>query len=500
MARNLNASALQLSGCDLDKKRVENQTQNSMNRSQSTLRSVQHLATILCLGFSIYGQFVTAATAEWPRFRGVGGAGVSDGSNLPADFGPDVNLAWKTPVPEGCSSPVIAGNHIWVAGYEGNHRYVSCLDLSTGRLRWQRPVEAVSEEHKSPPNDAASSTPVTDGLNIYALFSGFGLVSYDENGHERWRVRLGPFTQPHGMASSPILAADQVIVLADQIQDSFLAAFDTKTGRQKWRAARPNFVGGYSTPVLWGDQIVVAGPIELDAYAPATGARLWSLPKLGVMPIGSPALAGGRIFVNNGAVPPFEALAKMANIGPNGNGKITADQFPDPSFKEAVLAIDRAYGNGDGAIDKSEWDGALKLMETLNTLVAVQLSDSAPKELWRSAKILADVASPLDYQNILYLLKDGGLLTAMNSATGEILWRERVSDSGSRYFASPVAGDGKIFLAGEDGHISVVKAGREFLRLSDNNIGEQCYATPAIAGKFLLVRTLHTLWSFALKY
>jgi outer membrane protein assembly factor BamB len=437
-------------------------------------------------------------SADWERFRGFEGAGVSQAHDLPEEFGPKTNLIWRTAAPAGCSSPVVAGNRVWLAGYENNRRLVWCLDLSNGRHLWEREIDATGSERKSKPNDAASSTPVTDGVNVYALFSGFGLVSYGSNGEERWRVPLGPFTQPHGMASSPILAGNQIIVLADQIQDSYVAAFDTATGKLKWRTARPNFVGGYSTPLLWHDKVVVAGPVELVAYAADSGVRLWSVPKMGVMPIGSPACGADRIFVNNGAVPPFEALAKMKGDR-NGDGKLTPEEFPDPSFKEAVLAIDRVYGNGDGAVDKAEWNGALKLMETLNTLVAVQWTGSNPKEVWRSTKLFADVASPLVYQNVLYLLKDGGLLTGLDPDNGDVLWRERVAETGSRYFASPVAADGKVFIVGENGQASVVKAGRVFSRLSLNDLGEECYATPAIGGEFLLIRTLHTLWAFGIR-
>jgi outer membrane protein assembly factor BamB len=135
-------------------------------------------------------------------------------------------------------------------------------------------------------------------------------------------------------------------------------------------------------------------------------------------------------------------------------------------------------------------------METLNTLVAVQLTDSQPRELWRTSKLLADVASPLLYQNVLYLLKDGGLLSRLDPDSGAVLWRERVAENGGRYFASPVAGDGKVYLVGENGACSVVKAGRVFLRLSLSDLGENCYATPALAGKCLLIRTIRTLWAF----
>jgi len=422
-----------------------------------------------------------------------------EANGLPVEFGPKTNLIWKVSSPAGCSSPVVSGKHVWLSGYGGNHGLIWCLDLSTGRCLWSRAVDATRTERKSEPNDAASSTPVTDGVNIYALFSGFGLVSYGVNGEQRWHVPLPAFTQPHGMSSSPILAEHQVILVADQIQDSYIAAYDSGTGHLNWKVPRPNFVGGYSTPLVWHGQVVVAGPLELVAYAINTGARFWEVPKMGVMPICSPARGEDRIFVNNGSVPPFETLAKELKGDRNGDGKLTPDEFPDPSFKEAVLAIDRVYGNGDGAVDQAEWDQALRLMEHLNTLVAVQLTNSHPQELWRTTKNLADVASPLLYRNVLYLLKDGGLLSGLDPDTGEILWRERVAEKSGRYFASPVAGEGKIYLVSESGKVSVVKAGRAFERLRVNELAEGCYATPAIAENCLLIRTAHTLWAFGRK-
>lgn len=462
-----------------------------------TLLVISLLEVVVWLGFVLLSSNSAGATSEWPRFRGSDGAGIGAGQELPIEFGPKTNLIWQVAVPAGCSSPIASGNRVWLTGYEGNLRIVRCLELSHGRQLWQQVLETTRAERKSLPNDAASSTPVTDGENVYALFSGFGLVSYGSKGEMRWQVPLPAFTQPHGMSSSPVIAGKQVIVVADQVQGSYLAAFDLKSGQLKWRTARPNFVGGYSTPVIWRDQVLVAGPLELAAYACSNGTRWWSIPKMGVMPISSPELSGERIFVNNGAVPPFEALAKELKGDRNGDGKLTPEEFPDPSFKEAVLAIDRVYGNGDGAVDQAEWDGALKLMESLNTLVAVELTTPHPRELWRSEKIFADVASPLVYQNVLYLLKDGGLLSGLEPDSGKVLWRERVAESSGRYFASPVAGNGKVYLVSESGKASVVKAGRVFGRLSVNELGENCYATPAIVGRFLLIRTVHTLWAFA---
>jgi len=287
-----------------------------------------------------------------------------------------------------------------------------------------------------------------------------------------------------------------VVIVADQIADSYIAVFDAASGKPRWKTPRPNFVGGYSTPVVCGGQVLAAGPLELVAYAPMTGKRLWSAPKMGVMPIGSPVCHEDRVFVNNGAVPPFESLAKELKADRNGDGKLTPDEFPDPSFKEAVLAIDRVYGNGDGAVDKAEWDGALKLMQTLNALVAVQVEGSQPKELWRITKSLPDVPSPLLYQDVLYLLKDGGIMTSVDPETGDVLRRERLTGADGRYFASPVAGDGKIFAVSEAGKIAVVKAGRAWELLAMNDLGEECYATPALAEKQILVRTKRALWAF----
>jgi len=454
---------------------------------------------IFSLGLALSLTIRPGVAADWPRFRGPNGTGVSDAQRLPVEFGPKTNLLWKVDAPPGSSSPIIASDRVWLTGFDGNRLLLWCLDRKSGQRLWERSRDGARIERKSKPNDAASSTPLTDGTNVYALFSGFGLVSHAADGTERWRAQLAPFNQPHGMSSSPVLVGNSIVVVADQVTESYVAAFDAATGKPRWKSPRPNFVGGYSTPVVCQGQLVVAGPLELVAYAPATGERLWSAPKMGVMPIGSPVCDGDRIYVNNGAVPPFEALAKDMKADRNGDGRLTPDEFPDPSFKEAVLAIDRVYGNGDGAVDKAEWDGALKLMQTLNALVAVSLKGSHPQELWRITKSLPDVPSPLLYQKVLYLLKDGGILTSVNPESGEVLKRERLEGAVGRYFASPVAADGKIYIVSEAGKVAVVESGAEWRLLALNDLAEECYATPALAPGQLLVRTRGALWAFGAK-
>ena len=442
------------------------------------------------------GSVRAASNVEWSRFRGPNGSGVSSARNLPTEFGPKTNLAWTCKVPAGVSSPILDGGRVFLTGFDGDRRLTLCLDLESGRRLWEQAIESGRAERKTKPNDLASSTPATDGTNVYVLFSGFGLIAYSMTGEERWRKPLGPFNPPHGMASSPILANGNVIVLADQVTDSYIAAFEPTAGKERWRTSRANFVGGYSTPVLVKEDLVVSGPVEMIGYSMATGERRWSVPRMGVMPVGSPVCDKDRIFAYNGAVPPFESLAREFKSDRNGDGKIEPDEFPDPSFKEAVLTIDRNYGNGDGAIDQKEWDGSLRLMNTMNALVAARINGSQATELWRTTKILADAASPLLYQDVLYLVRNGGILSSVDPKTGEVLRQERLPQFEGTIFTSPVAADGKIYIANASGKVAVVAAVPELQTLKINNLSEKCYATPALADGTILIRTEHSLWAF----
>src|SRR5262245_24189432 len=174
---------------------------------------------------------------------------------------------------------------------------------------------------------------------------------------------------------------------------------------------------------------------------------------MGVLPAGGPVCDGNRLFAYNDAVPPFEALAREMRGDRNGDGKLEPDEFPDPSFKEAVLAIDRAYGNGDGAVDQKEWDSALRLMNTMNTFVAARRKGGKVSEAWRITKLLEDAASPLLYRDVLYLVRNGGLLSSVDPGDGRILRQERVPGLDGQVFASPVAADGKVYLADAAGKI-----------------------------------------------
>ena len=135
-------------------------------------------------------------------------------------------------------------------------------------------------------------------------------------------------------------------------------------------------------------------------------------------------------------------------------------------------------------------------MNTMNTFVAARVNGSEATELWRTSKMLADAASPLFYGDVLYLIRNGGILSSLDPETGNVLHQERVTDFTGTIFASPVAADGKLYLANEAGKIAVIAVGREWRILRVNDLHEKCYATPALVNGSILVRTEHSLWFF----
>ena len=144
-------------------------------------------------------------------------------SSLPVRFGPHRNLVWRASTAPGRSSPILTGSTFFCRPWEGEQLWVICLDRSSGDLQWKRGSPAAPVRGDAPgPNGPASPTPVTDGSNVYAFFSEFGLISLDPEGRERWRLPMGPFNQPHGLAASPILADGKVLMICDQESGSFL--------------------------------------------------------------------------------------------------------------------------------------------------------------------------------------------------------------------------------------------------------------------------------------
>lgn len=444
---------------------------------------------------------------EWSRFRGPNGSGVSRDTGFPAEFGREKNLVWRTPVRPSKSSPVLTDRHIFLAAFHEGKLFTQCFDRKSGKLLWERTQERSRNEVANALNEPASITPVTDGENVYVFFKDLGLVSYDAAGNLRWKVLLGPFTNSMGMASSPILSGDLVVLVADQEEGSYIAAFDRRNGEIRWKTARTEG-DGWGTPVLYEPGggapalILTASRSQFGAHQLLDGKRTWSQSDLSPAIVASPVL-GRETFYTFGygheTATPFSTPLKKYDK--NQDGKLTADEY---STDPLIISIARFGGNRDLIVTQDEWDEKRRKVTAPSTLVALRLErdpDSPaalrPRLLWRYERnFVGVIPSPLLYQGVLYLIRNGGILTTFNAETGEVLKLGRVQGAVGGYSASPVAAEGKVYLASEDGKVVVLKAGPEGEVMALNELGESCYATPALSRGNIYLRTSEALYCF----
>jgi len=238
--------------------------------------------------------------AEWTRLRGPNGSGVAENGRLPAEIGPTTNVFWKTALPVGKSSPVVTAGRIYLTGHDHGRLYTIAMDRKSGKIIWRREAPGHRDEKRNKLNDPAAPTPVAEGTNVYVFFAGYGLISYDQDGTERWRVPMGPFTNFHGMAASPVVAQGKVFMICDQDQDSFLLAVDQNTGRLVWRTERPEMVHSFSTPIVHESnshtELIVPGSYQMTSYDIETGKLLWRARSLTYQVKSVPVIANGTLY------------------------------------------------------------------------------------------------------------------------------------------------------------------------------------------------------------
>lgn len=453
-----------------------------------------------------------ANSADWPGFRGHNASGVSTAKNLPVEFGPEKNVVWKTPLPPGHSSPVITADRIYLTAVEQEKLFVFSLDRSSGRILWRREVPRPRKQELHASNSAASPSIATDGKNTFAFFTDFGLISYGSDGEERWRLPLGPFNNPFGMGASPVLAEGKLIQVCDSETGSFIVAVDQKDGRPVWRKERSDMTRGFSTPVLFQSQgrmqVVVPGSNRLTAYDVRSGDELWWVRGLTWQMKPTPVVDGDIAYVlgwaggsdqgNQETLPAWNEI--LATADTNKDGKLSKDELPNSNWKRdfAEGDLDR-----DGFYGERDWIQYQGKRSSVNSVMAVRLGgegDVTDKNvLWRHYKSLPNATSPLLYQGVLYLVKEGGILTALDAQSGKVLKQGRLPGAIDFYYSSPVGADGKVYAASENCHVSVLKAGGQWEWLARNDFDDQCFATPALVDDRLYLRTRSALYAFGLK-
>jgi len=468
---------------------------------------------------------LTRAVAEdWSQFRGPNGSGVSATTGLPVEFGPKKNVIWKTALPPGHSSPVLTRNRIFVTAHskekENYKLLVICLNRQTGKLLWQREVPRSRVGRLQNVNGPASPSPVTDGSNVYVFFQEFGMVSYDGAGKERWKLPLGPFNMFYGFGASPILVDDKVVLPVDQDSpSSYLIAVDKNSGRVRWKVDRPVVISGYSTPIIYQPnqgpkQIVIPESFQLSAYSVEDGKRVWWVRGLACEMKSIASHDAEYLYINGWGFPTNQAGQQVKTIpfdealerfDKNGDRQIAKSEVSGNELMDKMLngAFDAFDTDRNEKLNAKDWEVFRAMMASENGLLAIKLGgdgsggdQTSTAIRWRYQKPVPQVPSTLLYKGVLYMINDSGILISFDPATGNVIKQGRLHGAIDKYFSSPVAADDKVFLIGEAGAVSVLKAAGDWQVLAVNELDDECFATPAIADGRIYIRTRSALYCF----
>jgi outer membrane protein assembly factor BamB len=462
----------------------------------------------------IVGSSLTASAQDWPQFRGPNSTGVStESKSLPVRFSHEENVAWSAELGKGIASPVIAARRVFTTEMiEKSTFAVLGFDAQTGKQLWRKEFSVQGLPEITSPNEHASSTPTTDGDRVYVYFSTLGLMAFNaSDGKLLWKH---PIPMPHylmgwGPANSPIVYEGMVIFNIDDDLNPFLLALDRYSGKLLWKTPRPEMLGGFSTPVLCTaggrTDVVLAGTGKLKGYDPHTGKELWTCNSLLRTIMTTPAVVGDTIYMSLQSYGDTHRVLKYALLqwrDTNQDGKLAKSEL-EKFFWEK---FDKGDKNKDGFLEDEEIDAAFQAPTNMvgggNFIQAIRGGGRGDVTkthlLWNlDSTAPSNIVSPLAYNDQLFLVKKGGISAAFHLKDGSIAWkRKRIRNLGN-YFASPIAGDGKIYVTGENGSIVVLKAGPKLTILAKNDMGDSCIATPSIANGRLFIRTLNKLYCIA---
>lgn len=428
--------------------------------------------------------------AHWSRFRGPDGAGIADGFDLPTDFDATngIGVAWKTPVAGvGHSSPVIWEDKVIVTSatpvggepsYElrtssgfDTHREsidyrwdVTCINLFDGSIRWTVQLHVgrpVAQRHIM--SSHANCTPAINGDSIVVSLAGEGVYCLDHDGKLRWRKDLGKLAAgwfidsgyEWGFASSPVIDDGLVYLQCDVFEGAFLSAMRLTDGNELWRTPREEW-SSWGTPLIMttaaGKQVIANGTKAICGYDASTGTELWRVLENSEVTVASPIPNGNQVLVTGG----YKPIDPIFSI--------------DPVADADAIAEIRASADGSPSIGSGGW--------------------FRPKGG-------AYMVTPLVYDNQIYFFQSSGVMTCLRSDTGEPVFKARVAGGRSGdIVASPIACDGKIFVAGSHGDVFVLDAGDQYQRPIVCPVGEPIMATPAAAPGRLIVRGKDHVYCF----
>jgi len=407
----------------------------------------------LVVGLLLVGAGVIQAE-DWPCFRGPSRQGLSQEKGIPTEWSATSNVKWKAAIAgEGWSSPIVFGDDVFVttALDGGKSLHLVRLNRKDGKIAWDKEVALQEPKYKQRPNSYATSTPIADGQRVYMVACDGQILATDLDGKVLWTNHEFDYYSQHGMAASPVLYEDLIIVPFDWSSPgpdkavgwqtpwdkAVILAVDKNTGKTRWRGSRGSSQIAHVTPqiatVAGRDQLVSSAGGVVQGFDLKSGQRLWTVSSPGEGVVPSVVVGDGLVFTSSG-------------FG-----------------QETILAV-RLGGSGD----------------ITQTHVA-----------WRVTEGVPHVPSLLYVSPRLYSVTDEGIVNCIEGATGKILWRQRLP---GKHSPSPVYADGKVYFLSESGKATVVEEGPEYKLVARNDLGETCCASPAISQGNLFLRTEKALY------
>ena len=492
------------------------------------------LLAVAVATIALAGDFHRVSAEDWPQFRGPNCSGISTGTKpLPVTFSKSENLRWSAEVGDGVGGAVVAAGRLFVSGMTDKETVsLFAFDAATGEKLWQRswPTGELDEVHQT--NSPASSTPAADADRVYFYFSTLGLMTVDaKSGKDVWKkeIPVPLFIFKWGAGMSPVLYKDMVLFCQDDDLEPAFYAFDKATGKLVWKDDRLDMAVNYSHPVIntvdGRDEIVVAGTGRLLGYDPATGKRKWFARTLLRNIKTTPVTKDGVIYISlqsGGIANQWLASVDQAETG-NKDNKIDKPEIqafvgkrpiPETFFKKT---FERGDVNKDGFLEGEELDKAFLPPDNFAGARFTQLGESAAEEfilavrgggtgdvtdsnvLWKhKTKHTDHIVSPYISNGRMLLVKGGGISTVFETSEGKSFRGPKRIANATDYFASPVSGDGKIYVAGENGVVAVLKDDESYEELAANDVGDSIVATPAISDGGLYVRTRKSVMCFKL--
>lgn len=487
---------------------------------------------------------VRAGADTWDQFRGPNGSGVARGCRPPAKLAAG-NLAWKTPVASGLSSPVLGGTRVFLTAVEDGRLVTLAFEADTGKLAWRRQAPDVALEKVHATSSPAASTPFVDAGRVYVYFGSYGLLCYDHDGGEQWVRPIPTPKNMYGMATSPVGHGDLLILVLDDdanLPDSKLSrskvlAVKKSTGETVWETPRPFHRSGWSTPALWdhgdGKDLVVLGSGRVSGYDPVSGTEKWFVTGFSRETIAVPVSDRGHLYASSaklGGIPdeqpdPQPFWDAVMQFDANKDGKLVRGEMtghfafplrpelppehpgygiPLPREKaQREKALDRLFAwvdkDKDGSWTRDEFVANMSSRQGKPLLTAIrpggQGDVTATHVAWQLNTDIPEIPTPLFHKDRLYLIRNGGTLAAVDATNNKVLYSKRLGAPG-HYSASPVLANEHLYLASDRGMVSVVKTGDTFEKVHQHDLEEPVFVAPAIDTTTIYIRAKANLYAF----